>query len=448
MRGNQALKWMGAAVAVLAAAALAGGARAQSAPSAADTSFHSYLGGLSDSSRAMFGADTLDFDTTGVDSLGRYYAAHPELAPHTPRDFDPRSQGSENAPVSRLSRVEGQFVGARLQLNGIERGPGALSLEGGYSFGQKQGRYAVGLTRAFRTEDQAFSLHLSGFRSTEHRDALQAEPDPGFRSPRLVQRPGDLAYRREGWRARALLQRRLFALEGTFRDEQAHSMGYPGDFKYYLLSGTPESRRAAAGTVRSLGGMLAFGASPEDGLIKARFDHAGFGGKFEFNRARLDLGRIFRVGSSALFALQAEWSAADSGAPAQELSYAGGGHGLQGYDAGALQARQLYLGRATAVFGPDILASLKIPHPSLLTLSLALFAEAGAAPALEPGDGLSPRKPAGGDWVSDVGAGLWYGPGLLDPEACMKLSAAVPLGPRSDHKVKWAFTWTRVLDWF
>lgn len=448
MRGSLSMHCMAAVVAGLLTLAAGGEARAQAAPAAPDTSFQSYLASLADSSRAVFGSDTLEFDTTGVDSLGRFYTEHPELAPRTPRDFDPRAQGSENAPVTRLSRAEGQFAGARLQLNGIERGPGALSLEGGYSFGQKQGRYAMGFTRAVRTDDLAFSAHLSAYRSTDHLDALQAEPDPIFRSPRLVDRPTSVKFRRDGWRARALLQRRLFSLEGTWRDEQAHTMGYPGGFDYYLLGGTPDSRRAVPGTVRALAGSVALGASPEDGMFKARYEHAGFGGKFEFNRVRVDLGRTFRVGSSVLFGFQAEWSAADSGAPAQELSYAGGGHGLQGYDVGAIQARQLYLGRAVALIGPDILQTLRIPHPSLLTLSLALFAEVGAAPVLKGGDGIRPQKPAGGDWVSDVGIGLWHGPGIIDPNAYLKLSAAVPVGPRSDHKVKWAFTWTRMLDWF
>lgn len=426
------------------AAARPGGA----APAASDTSLHRYISGLADSSHAWFGSDTLDFDTTGVDSLGRLYTAHPELAPRPLRNYDPRASEGENAPVVRLSALERPFAGARLQLNGIERGPGALSLEGGYAVGIKESRFAGGLTRAYSNDVLALSAHLSAYRSTLHFDAFQVEPDPDFEGPRLVLRSLGLQDRREGWRARALVRTRLLAVQGVWRDEQAHDLKYPSGFKDYLLSGTPASRRASPGTLRSLTASVGLGRQAVDGVLRAEIEHAGFGGRFEYNRIRVGAGRIFRVGESALLGIQAEWSGADSGAPAQEQFYAGGAHSLSGWAFGSLQARQLYLGRATLLLGPDVLASLHIPHPALLPLSFATFVDVGAAPDLEPANGLSPKAPAGGDWRTSVGLGLWYSPGLVDPSSFIKLTAAQPIGPRSDHRLKWSLAWSRVLDWF
>lgn len=417
-------------------------------PPAPDSSLHRYMSGLADSSHTWFGSDTLDFDTTGVDSLGKLYTEHPELAPRQSRDYDPKAQGSENAPLVRVSAVERPFAGARLQLNGIERGPGALSLEGGYALGIKESRFAAGLTRAFSSNDMAFSAHLSAYRSTSHFDAVEVEPDPTFEGPRWKLRSAGLEDRREGWRARALLRTRSFALQGTWRDEQAHTLEYPGGFGGYLLSGTPATRKTAPGTLRSLAASIGIGRQSVDALLRGEIEHAGFGGKFEFNRARLGVGRVFRIGVAALLGLEAEWSAADSGAPSQEQFYAGGSNSLSGWEFGSLQARQLYLGRATLVFGPDVLTSLRIPHPAILPISFATFVDVGAAPVLEASDGLSPRSPSSGDWRTSAGLGLWYAPGIPDPATYIKLSAAVPIGPQSDHRVKWSLTWSRLLDWF
>jgi hypothetical protein len=434
-----------------------GAARAQAGPgpsgasggSAADSSLGAYLSSLRDSTHAFFAGDTLAFDTTATDSLDRVFREHPELAPKRARgEYDDRRQGSENSPLLRLNRLEGLFLGSRLQLHGTQGWPGALSAATGRSFGLHEGRYALGWTRAFGDEERTLSLHLSAYRSTEYLDARQVEPEPLMAGPELRARRDEMNYRREGWRARAVLRTTWLALEGQYRDEQAHPLDYPGGFSELLLNGTALDRRSAPGTVRALGAAVALGAQGVDGLLKAGFEHAGLGGRFEFNRVRVDAARLFRVGSSGLLALQAEWSAADSGAPAQERFYAGGSTALQGYPVGALAGRQMYLGRATLLLGPDVLASARIPHPKWLPLSLALFAETGAVPEVPPGGGLSPRKPAGDAWASDVGVGLWYRPGLPDPFGYLKFSAALPVGPRSDHKVRWTLTWNRLLDWF
>jgi len=197
-------------------------ARAEGAP--ADTSLTRYLSGLSDSTHAYFKGDSMSFDTTGVDSLARYYQLHPEAAPKQPRDYDPKRGASENAPLVRVTGVEGVVSGARVQLNGIERGPGALSAMVSRAWALHEGRYAVGWTRAASTAAWALSGHVSMYRSTEGLDALEVEPDGDFDAPRTVTRPGSLLFRREGWRLRGLFRTHAAALQLQFRDEQAHAL--------------------------------------------------------------------------------------------------------------------------------------------------------------------------------------------------------------------------------
>jgi hypothetical protein len=419
------------------------------ANAAADTSLDAYLSGLRDSTHVFFRGDTLVFDTTATDSLDRLYRQHPELAPRQPRgEFDARRAGSENSPLMRIDEVEGLYTGARLQLNGSGRGPGALAGTAGWSFGLHEARYALGWTRSFGGEDRALAVHLSAYRSTQGLDAAQVEPEPLLAGPRLPAARDELWFRREGWRARALARTRWLAFEASYRDEQAHPLEYPGSFSGLLVNGSPQDRRSLPGTVRALGAAVALGSRGVDGLLRAGFEHAGLGGKFEFDRVRVNAARMFRIGSVGLLALQAEWSSADSGAPAQERFYAGGASALQAYQVGALAGRQMYLGRATLLLGNDVLALAHVPHPRWLPLSLGLFAETGAVPDLPPGAGLSPRKPRGDAWASDVGVGLWYRPGLPDPLSYLKFSASMPVGPHNDHRVHWTLTWGRLLDWF
>jgi hypothetical protein len=443
---------------LLCAGAAVAAAQPAAAPRApADSSFESYIAGLRDSSHAFFMGDTLAFDTTGTDSLDRLFRAHPELAPQRAGgEYDDRRMGGENSPLLRINTKEGLYAGARLQLGGTGRWPGGLSGMAGWSFRLHESRFAAGWSRTVGGDNWALSGHISAYRSTEGIDAAQVEPDPLLEGPQPRARRDEMYFRREGWRARALLRTRTLAFEAQYRDEQAHWLEYPGTDSGPVYSpGLPglgatyvPANRVVPGTVRALAGTVALGSQATDGLLKARFEHAGFGGKFDFNRTRVSAARLLRLGSVGLLALQAEWSAADSGAPYQELSFAGGSTALQGYPAGFLCGRQMYLGRATLLVGPDILASLKVKHPAWLPLSLGLFAETGAVPALQPGDGLNPRRPSGGSWASDVGVGLWYRPGLPDPFNYVKLSAAVPVGPFGDHKVRWTLAWGRLLDWF
>ena len=425
------------------------GSAAAARPAAPDTGLDAYLASLADSTHAFFRGDTLTFDSTGTDSLERLYRQHPELGPKQPRgEYDDRRAGSENSPLVRVNRLEGVVSAARAQLNGTGKGPGALSATAGWSFGLHEARYALGWTRAFGDEDRSLSVHASAYRSTERLDIAQVEPDPLVAGPRLEPRRDELCFRREGWQARALLRTGWLAVEGRYRDEQAHPLPYPGGFDGPLISGTAADRRSTPGTVRALGGAVALGAQGTDGLLKVGFEHAGMGGAFTFNRVRVDAARLVRVGSLGLLAVQAEWSAADTGAPAQERFYAGGSTALQGYPAGSLAGRQMYLGRAVLLLGSDVLATAHLPHPRWLPLSLALFGETGAAPEVPADRGLSPTRPRGAAWASDAGVGLWYRPGLPDPGSYLKLSAAVPLGPASDGRVRWTLTWNRLLDWF
>ena len=257
-----------------------------------------------------------------------------------------------------------------------------------------------------------------------------------------------MLYRREGWRARTLLQLRGVALETGFRDEQAHALAPGREFRDGVLSGTILSRLPIPGTARVLGGTLGLGTNVWNGRVRLSFDHGGFGGRFDFNRVRVEIGKGFRLWSFGIAGVQAEWAAADSGTPPQELFYIGGNRTLQGYPKGSVQARQLYLLRGQAALGDDILRTIHVPHPPFLAFSLGLFAETAAAPALDPGHGLGPERPRGGDWISDVGVGLWHRPGMLDPLSFLKFNAAIGVGKYTSHKVRYVLTFSRVVDWF
>jgi hypothetical protein len=99
---------------------------------APDDSLGSFLKSLSDSTDASYGAQSVTFDTTGIDTLALNALSRP---PAIARRTHPLSL----TPLVGFHRAEGWIAGAGGRVG--SRQAGWLELSGTYGFSNKEGRY-------------------------------------------------------------------------------------------------------------------------------------------------------------------------------------------------------------------------------------------------------------------------------------------------------------------
>lgn len=417
----------------LAAALVAAPAGAQVAAPA--DSFARYFAELSDSTDARFGAASVSFDTTGLDSL----ATHALSLPPRP---GPRGGGAL-FPVLGFHRAQGAIVGAGWR--GGSPATGILEARGAYATSAKLGRYAFSWRRTLWTpggrlprfqarregrigERRRLDLELRYARENrpfmpEHADAslgsfgalfggddAQSIFEARGGSAALALWAGDWRLRAglEGARERALPRATTFSLFGR-REE------------------VPDNIAADEDEFTAPFGDVAF--LRRDWELAAVLAARGGGG--ERWRLRGAVGKSLRLGPDLKLTTQVEGGATAAGAPRQRRFELGGALAVPTLDYGTGGTDHLLFGRGELVASPNVLEALGVPHPGWLVLQPSLFVDYGNAWDDPAGRDVVFSKPPGTTWRGAAGGGLSWRLGVPEPDVTMRIWMAWPVGPNA-----------------
>jgi hypothetical protein len=199
------------------------------------------LKGLADSTDTSYGAHSVTFDTTGLDTLALNALTRP---PKIPR----RSGGASFSPLLGFHRAEGWIVGAGAQVG--SRKAGWLEASGTYGFSNEEGRYSFGWRRTLlyrgpqlrRTLVERGRILPGTTRlDLEVRYARESLPfAPEHATPRLGNPDAWLTgntssslYERRGFEGSLTLWTGDWRLEGGVRDADEQPMPLVNDFALF-----------------------------------------------------------------------------------------------------------------------------------------------------------------------------------------------------------------------
>lgn len=433
---------------VRAADSLAAPAPADSAavrvPARADTSdaLERFLRQLADSTGRTYRAATAPLDTAGLDSA--LFAG----LERGPSRGSPRRARAELWPWFEFSRVEAAVMGGRAAVGpraGIGRISGALAWANGPNFTLGNGGYEKTWGRA---------------------------------------RDGNL-WRVEGWAGRAVelidldRHRQLFSTMSAFiaGNDLQHYVRLDGARLSLLRQGlrvrwqlawrdqlespleTTATWNLAKSSLEAVGNLPAtLGRNSEFRLTGAlrpmRWPlwlegHARLGyGDFEYRRLRVSAAADLPVSRWATVLPQVTWGALDGDIQPQNAFWLGGPSSLRSLSSYSASGDHLLFGRLEMVIAKDIVEMLHLPLGSAVNLQPALFVASGSVWGTDPFSGL---PAAGGGWPEDpqwrheAGFGLYYRPGLPNPDGFLRFVFAHPLGP-NDNGYRIVVSYSRPLD--
>jgi hypothetical protein len=430
-------------VIVLAAAGAAGGAAAQApappapapAPAAAD-SFARFLEDLNDSTDAYFGASSVAFDTTGLDTLTANALERPPV-------FRPRRAATSTYPVLGYHRALGATVGA-----GHRQGlgaAGALELRGSYATSAKLGRYAFAWRRTLWSpggplpayqavrpgrigERTRLDLDLRYARENLAFMPEHADPDFGATGALISGSGAQSIYEARGASGGLTLWTGDWRFGAGLRD--AREKPLPVATRFSLLGDEDAVEpNTAAQPDRFTEPWAGIGFFRRDWELGAVLDARGGGG--DRWRVRAALGKAVRLGEHLKATTQLEAGAAAARAPRQRRFELGGARAVPTLPYGRGGTDHLLLGRAELLASPDVLDELGLPHPRWLVLQPSLFVDYGNAWDDPAGRDVLLSSPPGAGWRGAAGGGFAWKLGVPEPDVTMRLWMAWPIGPRS-----------------
>ena len=410
------------------AAAIAGAIpRAESAP--ADTALERFLGSMSDSTAAFFGATAAHTDTAGLDSALTYGLAHPR------KNDLPRFPITWNHVDLGFSRVDGPVYGtgvsigrpARLgKLDGlVDWASGPNDVLGGATYRRTSrlgeaaawslqlyaGRRTDGMDRDF--EDVQLAMLRAFFSGTDYKHYLRRD---GFE--------GSLARETGTWRARVAYRDMLespIATSATWNLFNAEPV---------VIGNLPAARgRTREFTVET--GVRTPGIPVRAEIAYISSSNAT-GSDFEYRRTRAALAGDFALAGRIAIVPQFAYGRLTGDALPQESFYLGGTNSSRGLLGATRGGTGQVLVRLDVIGSDDILALAHLPHPAWLPIQVGAFATAGAVWGADPYGGPARGGvdwPDQEHWVSEAGGALLWRPGLPDPAGFFRFSYAWPLGP-------------------
>jgi len=418
----------------LAVAASAAPAAAQTpAPAPVDSLFR-LLRALSDSTDARFGAATVEFDTTGLDTL----VANALTLPATPTPRRLRVL----YPVIGYHRTSGPVVGAGYRVGSLPAG--FLDLRGSYAASAKLGRYAFGYRKTLWAPAgplpifQAARPGLIGRRDRldlELRYAREfmpfmpehADADAGGFGALLWGSGAQSVYERRGFSGGFALWRGDWRARAGVTDAREKALPIATYFSFFgHESDVAPNTPADADAFTEPYGELAF--------LRRDWELAGVvtvEGTGERRRLRGALGKAVRLGPNVKLSTQVEAGAAAAAAPRQRRFELGGALAVPSLGYGQGGTDHLLLTRVEMIGSPDVLKALHLPHPEWFILRPSVFLDYGNVwddPACR--DVVFSRPPAE-DWRGAAGGGFAWRIGIPEPDVTMRMWMAWPLGPRA-----------------
>jgi hypothetical protein len=172
------------------------------------------------------------------------------------------------------------------------------------------------------------------------------------------------------------------------------------------------------------------------------------GSDFEYRRTRGASGLELPLGRSVSLVPQAEYGRLSGQMTPQAAFYLGGWHSLRNLHRDEKGGTGLALARLDVIWTADVLEVARIPHPEAFPIQVGAFGGVGAVWGEDPYGGPTVAGtdwPEDREWYPEAGLSLLYRPGLPEPNAYLRLSYAVGLGPR-EHDGRWSIQYTRPLD--
>jgi len=406
------------------------------AQTAGADSLGDFLKGLADSTDTSYGAQSVTFDTTGLDTLALNALEKPPILKR-------RGGGPGISPLLGFHRAEGVIVGAGARVG--SRQAGWLEPSGTYSFSNKEGRYAFGWRRTllYRGPERRLTLVERGRivpgttrLDLELRYARASLPfAPEHATPRLGNlgavvsgKNSSSLYEQRGFEGSLALWRGDVRLVAGVRHEDEEPMARVNDWTLLTAeANVPPNLAATNDRYTEPFGSLGFYRSDWEfgALLEAR------GGGADRWRSRAVLAKALRLGGSVKSYLQIEGGATAANAPPQRRFELGGGRAISSLPLESGGRDHLLLGKIEFVEAHDVLKAIGLPHPDWLVLQPMLAAQGGAVWDDAGGRNVLFSGPPSEAWCGAVGAGLIYRIGIPDPDAVARIYLTKPIGPNS-----------------
>ena len=403
---------------------------------AAPDSLGAFFKGLSDSTDASYGAQSIAIDTTGLDSL----AANALMSP--PRIKKGRGRLTL-APLLGYHRAESVIAGLTSRIGTPARG--WLSMSGTYGFGNHEGRYAFGYRR---------TLVYHGLRRT------RALADPGRILDGATRLDAEIEYARSSlafmpehaghrlWNIEPVLSGKGSASLYEQRGATGSLTLWTGDWRFiagarhaieesmpvvtdWTLFNTsdaaPPNTQARGDEYTEPFGSIGFRRGDWEfaGLIDAR------GGGADRWRLRGVLAKSLRLGTSLKFNAQFEGGATAANAPRQRRFEIGGDRAVPSLPLGTGGTDHLLLGKFEFVEAHDVLRAIGIGHPDWLVLQPMATFQTGVVWDDPAQRDVVFSKPPSNAWRSSMGAGFAMRVGAPEPDVLFRFYLGWPVGPEA-----------------
>ena len=398
----------------------------------ADSSFDSYMRGLSDSTDTWFGAMATPVDTAGLDSA---LAAGLALPPgKQQRRADQRRVRLDFTPAPGYNRADGAQLGVGASLT--RPLPGRLSGRAMYTTGTKDVIGDGGWDGSFRLGQSRSRLALRAQAGRWTDVADRDSYDPVVTTMAAIVFGGDLHQylRRDGWRASARWERDRVWASVAWRDQLESALPFTTEWALFGSQELDTNFTAAYGRVHELG---ITGEVPVPGTrFRVQAGHwtsaPAWGSAFDYNRTLVAVGGDISFGRHFAFVPQASYGRLHGEVLPQNPFFFGGAPNVRQLDRNEWSGSGRAFGRADLMLVDDLHELLRLPLPAWMPLHLSGFLASGAVWGRDPvtNQALPTRRdwPSSSEWLSETGLTLAWRIGIPEPTSSMRFEYTEPLG--------------------
>ncbi len=406
---------------------------------AAPDSLEDFLQGLADSTDGAFGAASVQFDTTGLDSI----LASVSLGPATGGSANRRPVRTSWFPILRFHRAEGMVAGAGV----VAASPsaGVLEMRGSYGFENKGGRYVFGYRRTLwhpgrpltrfdnRTggrigAGRRLDLEIRYARETVAFMPEHTDVDFGAVGAFISGDNAQSVYEMRGFRGQLMLWTGDWGFHAGYRNAKDRAM--PLVTRWSLFGAedeVPPNTLAVDESYAEPFGGIAF--QRNDWELGAKLDARG-GGSDRW-RLRGVLGKAVRLGATIKSFLQIEAGAGAASAPRQRRFEIGGGKIISSLPYGVGGNDHLLAGKLEFIGSQNLLRAIGLEKPDWLVFHPMVFGEAAAVWNDPAGRDVVFSKPPSQSWRGSAGFGVATRIGFPEPDVYWRIGLAWPVGPES-----------------